>query len=121
MSFNFKEGIIKIDKQWKKLGKKKHCFGKLKSKSSYRDVPIPSAYIPSLKKYVRGCVVGTDRRIFLDATTGTTVNRIKNKMERLGLDASIHDLRHTYATTLLANGFDYKIVAELMGIMCRLL
>lgn len=36
-------------------------------------------------------------------------------MNRLGLDASIHDLRHTYATTLLASGFDYKTVAELMG------
>lgn len=115
LSFNFKEGIITIDKQWKKLGNKEHGFGKLKSKNSYRDVPIPSAYVSQLKKYVRSCVIGTDRRIFLDVTTGTTVNRIKNKMNRLGFDASIHDLRHTYATTLLANGFDYKTVAELMG------
>ncbi len=115
LSFNFKEGTITIDKQWKKLGNKKHGFGKPKSPNSYRDIPIPSSYISAIKKYVRSCVIGTDRRIFLDATTGTTVNRIKNKMERLGLDASIHDLRHTYATTLLANGFDYKTVAELMG------
>jgi integrase len=115
LSFNFKEGTITIDKQWKKLGNKEHGFGKPKSKNSYRDVPIPASYIYPLKKYVRGCVIGTDRRIFLDATTGTAVNRIKNKMNRLGLNASIHDLRHTYATTLLANGFDYKTVAELMG------
>lgn len=115
LSFNFKRGVITIDRQWKKLGNKKYGFGKLKSPNSYRDVPIPAAYITQLKKYVRSCVIGTDRRIFLDATTGTAANRIKNKMNRLGLDASIHDLRHTYATTLLANGFDYKTVAELMG------
>lgn len=115
LSFDFKRGIITIDKQWKKLGSKEHGFGKPKSKNSYRDVPIPASYISALKKYVQGCVIGTDRRIFLDATTGTTVNRIRNKMVKLGLDASIHDLRHTYATTLLANGFDYKTVAELMG------
>ena len=60
-------------------------------------------------------MIGTDRRIFLDATTGTTVNRIRNKMIKLGLNASIHDCRHTYATTLLANGLDYKTVAEFMG------
>lgn len=115
LAFNFKSGTITIDKQWKKLGNKEHGFGKPKSKNSYRDVPIPASYISALKKYVQGCVIGTDRRIFLDATTGTTVNRIRNKMIKLGLDASIHDLRHTYATTLLANGFDYKTVAELMG------
>ena len=56
---------------------KEYNFGKPKSVNSYRDVPIPSSYISALKKYVKGCVIGTDRRIFLDATTGTTVKSNK--------------------------------------------
>jgi len=27
----------------------------------------------------------------------------------------VHDLRHTYASRLVANGVDFKTVAELMG------
>ena len=114
LSFNFKVGTITIDKQWKKLNDKKHGFGKPKSINSYRDIPIPSSYVSALKKYVQGCVIGTDRRIFLDATTGTTVNRIRNKMIKLGLNASIHDC-HTYAYYLLANGLDYKTVGRVYG------
>ena len=33
----------------------------------------------------------------------------------LGYNYSMHDLRHTYATTLVAAGVDYKTVSELMG------
>lgn len=32
-----------------------------------------------------------------------------------GYDITIHVLRHTYATNLLANGLDFKTVARLMG------
>lgn len=47
-SFNFKEGIIRVDKQWKKLGYKEHGFGKPKSINSVRDVPIPLRYNAAL-------------------------------------------------------------------------
>lgn len=33
----------------------------------------------------------------------------------LGYNITVHDLRHTYATHLIANGLDFKTVAELMG------
>ena len=35
--------------------------------------------------------------------------------KKLGYEITIHDLRHTYATHLIANGLDFKTVAQLMG------
>ena len=31
------------------------------------------------------------------------------------MDISIHDLRHTYVTILIKNGFDFKTISELIG------
>lgn len=34
---------------------------------------------------------------------------------KLGLDISVHELRHTYATNLIANGVDFKTAAKFLG------
>ena len=40
------------------------------------------------------------------------------KIHKMGVrEISIHNLRHTYATTLISDGFDFETVAELMGIL----
>ena len=44
-----------------------------------------------------------------------TYHSIKRVFEYTKGDISIHDFRHTYATTLLSNGFDVKTVAALLG------
>lgn len=106
---------IKIDKQWKLLDDKKYGFGPPKSKNSYRTVPIPKDYISVIKQYVDNCVLGIDRRIFLVSRTSSVSNRLKRKYNNLGYDISVHDLRHTYVTTLLSNGLPYRTVAELIG------
>ena len=33
----------------------------------------------------------------------------------MGYDISIHELRHTYTTNLIANGIDFKTAAMLIG------
>ena len=106
---------ITIDKQWKLIGKKKHGFGIPKSENSYRTVPIPKDYISELKNYVSNCVLGIDRRIFLYKSASAISSMLGKKYKKMGYDISVHDLRHTYVTTLLANGFPYKTVAELIG------
>ena len=115
-SFNFEEAELKIDKQWKLIDENgEYGFGTLKSDNSYRKVPIPINYVYEIKNYVKNCAIGIDRRIFPEKKTNSTTSRLCYKYKRVGHDISAHDLRHTYATTLLANGLDYKTVAELMG------
>lgn len=115
-AFNFGSAEVTIDKQWKVIAESGACgFGSPKSVNSSRTVPIPSSYVHEIKKYVTGCVIGIDRRIFPDARTTNACTRLNAKFKRCGHLATVHDLRHTYATTLLFNGFDYKTVAELMG------
>lgn len=112
---DFLNAEITVNKQWKLLDKNTYNFGTLKSKNSYRVVPIPTDYISILKEYVTSCVLGIDRRIFFEKSTDATAKRLREKYKRHGYDFSVHDLRHTYATTLLANGFTYRAVAELIG------
>lgn len=114
-NFDFKNAEIKIDKQWKQLEKGVYSFGTPKSTNSYRTVPIPAKYVSEIKSYVKTCTIGIDRRIFVNRSTANVTSRLEQKYKRKGYNISMHDLRHTYATTLLFNGFDYKTVAELMG------
>lgn len=115
MDIDFVNTEINVNKQWKLIRENKHGFGTPKSKNSYRTVPIPRDYVSTLKEYVNGCILGIDRRIFFEKSTTATAKRLRLKYKRYGYDFSVHDLRHTYATTLLANGFTYREVAELIG------
>lgn len=115
LDIDFTNAEITINKQWKLIGENRHGFGTPKSKNSYRAVPIPKDYVSTLKEYVKSCVLGMDRRIFFEKSTISTAKRLRLKYKRYGYNFSVHDLRHTYATTLLANGFTYREVAELIG------
>lgn len=116
-SFDFDKNEIKIDEQWKLIDKDKRIYGlgTLKSNNSYRTVPIPARYSPEIKEYIKGCVIGIDRRVFPEKKTASVGARLWRKYRKHGHEISVHDLRHTYATTLLLKGFDYKTVSELMG------
>lgn len=113
--FDFVNAEIDVSKQWKLIGKNKHGFGSLKSKNSKRRVPIPLTCVPAIKGYVNSCVLGIDRRVFAERSTTSVAKRLWDKYKGLGYDISVHDLRHTYATTLLANNFTHKTVAKLIG------
>lgn len=115
MDIDFLNAEININKQWKLIEKNIHGFGALKSKNSHRTVPIPHDYVFALKDYIEGCALGIDRRIFFERSTTAASRRLREKYRRCGYNFSIHDLRHTYATTLLSNGFTYRAVAELIG------
>lgn len=36
-------------------------------------------------------------------------------LQKKGFDISVHELRHTYATNLIANGIDFKTAAKFLG------
>lgn len=101
-----------------------------KSKNSIREVPIPTTFIPNLKKIKRikkeqqlkmGSAYLMNDLLF-PSTMGTFINpknfrRIyKRGLEKTGIKyKSFHCLRHTYATKLLENGASLVAVSRLLG------
>lgn len=111
---DLKNNIITIDRQWKYLNDNSFGFGDPKSKNSFRKVPItPYVRIMLIKWNIQP--INIDNRLFSESNTITITNSLKNNSKKLGYDITIHEYRHTYATTLIANGIDFKTVAQLMG------
>lgn len=110
---SFSNGIISVRKQLKMAranGKVYYRIGPLKTRNSYRDIPIPAVLIQPLQdwkpKANTSSVLG-----FHTSVTFSINEWIKKTLP----NTTIHDFRHTYATNLLANGMDVKTVAALCG------
>ncbi|MVX63863.1 tyrosine-type recombinase/integrase [Clostridium chromiireducens] len=105
---------INVNKQWK-INKKsdRYDFGELKNKKAYRIVPIPPSFIKKLKEYKNNVPIDINNRIApfnnlqITSSFNTTLRSIAN--------ITIHELRHTYITLLIANGLDFKTVAKISG------
>lgn len=111
---NFKENEIYINKQWK-LNKntKKHDFGKLKGKKSFRVVPLPTNTKIELLEYKKIAIPDIHDRI-VPCASGS-IKRFLNPTLRELANISIHELRHTYATLLISSGIDFKTTAKFLG------
>lgn len=112
---DFNNSHITVNKQWK-IDKetKEYTYGELKSPNSYRTVPISPDTLNLLKSYkrlVKG--IGIQRLIKAVSTNSMTVNLDKQLKRKF--NTCIHELRHTYATTLIANGMDFKTAASILG------
>lgn len=115
---DLKNRTLHIKQQWKLLDiEKRTCgFGTLKTKNSYRDVPIPINIVPVLVEYEKTCVKDLfNDRLFIEKRTDACTARLNQKYKRLGFNISVHSLRHTYVSMLVAKGFDFKTIAELIG------
>lgn len=111
---NFEDSTMNVDKQWKVDKKSKSSnFGTLKSKNSYRVVPIPMSTLKELKKYKKKSITDIYNRVtpFNKASIEKYLNP---KLQELA-GVSIHELRHTYATRLIYNGIDFKTTARILG------
>lgn len=113
---DFKKSTLAVNKQWKITKEWEYGMGDVKRNKSNRTVPIPKKTLNELKFYKKLYPIHTSKRIFYhrinNGSVGTDLSKIYKK---LGYDITIHDLRHTYATHLIANGLDFKTVAQLMG------
>lgn len=112
-----KKSILKVEKQWKIVNSNPitFSFGALKSKNSYRDIPIPPKTLIALKQYKKDKPIHISNRVFPLARTDSFASTLNTLYKSLGYDISIHGLRHTYASMLVASGMDFKSVAQLMG------
>lgn len=103
---------LKIKQQWKQTSEKEYGMGPLKSKNSYREVPMSSKTNNILKNVT---VRNIDGRLFNFKNTDS-VSICLNRLLKLGkYDITVHELRHTYATNLISNGVDFKTAAQFLG------
>lgn len=92
-----------------------------------RLVPVGGAAIEALRSYLdheRPQLVGkkTGSHIFLSVRGGSLTNQrvwqiVKERAKNAGIDANVypHLLRHSFATHLLGNGADLRVIQELLG------
>jgi integrase len=107
---------LTIEKQYKRVGKNtKHGSGTLKTKNSYRTIPISTRVLTAIKKYEAEYPINIDGRIFNLTNTSSVASLLSKNYKSLGYNISVHELRHTYATLLISKNVDFKTVAKLMG------
>ncbi|MDP4146347.1 MAG: tyrosine-type recombinase/integrase [Bacillota bacterium] len=110
---DFNRCIIKVNKQWKKLKDGKYNFGELKTKNSHRVIPISKSIADEIASHKN--VIGMDNRVFDIVSKDNFIVALNTELKKNGFDITIHELRHTYATKLVANGLDFKTVANILG------
>ncbi|GAT81073.1 hypothetical protein [Streptomyces sp. F-3] len=89
----------------------------LKTEASMAPVPIPDVFVGELKRLLDG---RTDGWVLLDDDGGQLgpwkverhMRRIRKQVPGLSPEFRFHDLRHYYASMLIANGSDVKIVQK---------
>lgn len=100
---NIKNGLIEINKQYS--GKERKITTKLKTKNSYRKVPITQTLFIDLKK----ATTDINGLIFY----GISRQSINQKLKKFNI--SPHCFRHTRATILISSGIDPTVVANVIG------
>jgi integrase len=112
---DFENNSIIVRKQWVQNKEEIWDFGKLKTDNSYRTVPMPPIVIKELSEFKKSKVVNINNRLFKLTNTRAFAANICGVYRKLGFNIGIHDLRHTYATNLIANGIDFKTAAKFLG------
>jgi len=110
-------------------------FKEPKTATSIRMVPLPENVLNELKNYKawqddkidfmgdkwqeNGLVLANTFGRAVD-TSNFTTRYFKSLLVEDGIEREFkfHELRHTYASLLLATGADYKVIQELMGHSC---
>lgn len=112
---DFKNNTITIDIQWKNLDENTVGFGELKSANSYRTVPLPPFVKSLLIEWKNYNPIDISNRVIVYKCISGLTALFRNYTKKIGYDLAIHEFRHTYATTLISHGVDFKTVAKLMG------
>jgi integrase len=112
---DFKNSVLTVNKQWK-INKDNHYdFGSLKSTNSYRKVPISPKIIKELQAYKSLHCTDIYNRVIIYKSTSGVISNLNKQLKENGYKLTIHELRHTYATNLIANGIDFKTTAAILG------
>jgi len=112
---DFKSNSITVNKQWK-IDKDTglYAFGSLKSKNSYRVIPISKDVANELNRIKQLGKINKNKRLLTTENTYSLTIRVDETLRKT-FKISIHELRHTRATELIANGMDFKTAAKILG------
>ena len=117
--FDFKNNMLNIDKQWDY--KFYEGFTSLKSKTSYRKVPIDEETAKVFKEYLKNINARNGVPFFVLIAKGMVSNSVVNlHLEKICKKANIprvsaHSLRHTFASLCVANGISLQQTSEWLG------
>ncbi|SUP42471.1 tyrosine-type recombinase/integrase [Veillonella criceti] len=109
---DFNEKTLSVSRQVARTSTKKYSLTAPKTAGSIRTIPMPPKLIETLLEYKKIAPQNDKQLLFLRNSSTNFVNAYIHTIIK---DKNFHDLRHTYATTLLANGVDIKTVAALLG------
>ena len=109
---DFATGIWKIHHQYKLTEKGYMRRQKLKTKNSYRDVPLPPSTIQAIKNYPFRTIDG----YLFGGTPSYLKIRCNEEYKKMEYDITLHGFRHTYITNLIrSKNFDLQSIAKLAG------
>lgn len=112
---DFVNSEIRINKQYKRIGRKNGKvilgFGAVKNKNGNRTVHMPPVLRNALIAWREKSPICLDRRL-TNIRYPAMLNFI---IQKKFPGHSVHDFRHTFATTMLASGTDVRTVAALLG------
>lgn len=110
---DFKSNVIHVTKQYGRIAPGKKGTRKIKNGSiGCRTLPMPAKLTQILRDYKQTQPPTFSRSIWTDMPNNDTIS---NHLKKIVPGATVHSLRHTYATMLLANGADIKTVSALIG------
>lgn len=120
---DFLHNTITIDRQLRTVAGKRPVFGPPKTPSSVRVLPMGESVKQLLTEHVRTTPLGADGLLFTTRTHAPVSRSVRSETFRLAADGldlpeaarGWHALRHTYGSTLLANGVDVVTVSAWLG------
>jgi integrase len=111
---DYNNSTIKVERQWKKLDDNTYGFGTLKTKNSKRTIPVKKTFLDELLTYKK--IINIDQRVFDIYDKAYAIFRINRHIKTIIPDITAHELRHTYATKLVASGvLDFKTISSILG------
>ncbi len=119
---DIKQGIISVKRTAVWANKNLYLKDIPKTESSIRTIQLPDQTVKALKKWQLACPANSLNLVFPSPKTNGILypNSLDKAFQKAVRGAgvpyiSFHGLRHTFATTLLANNVNPKIVQEMLG------
>jgi integrase len=119
---DFLRRVVRVDRQLSTPAGGQPVFAPPKTRSSYRSIPLPGFVIEAINAHLAEVGGPGDDGLILHLPTGKPISRQRFneawRAARAKADAPTvryHDVRHTFASTLLSEGVSVKAVADWLG------